>query len=208
MASETIEGAVARREPIRSRPPHGMSRPLPFQGNLPNRLELRRVAAALAATLLAGATGPAATPFPPARPAVPYVEVGDVGCYWTMHDRSEKWIRGGIGQGDEDPVIDFVDRAFYSWSDSEEHKIEISVGDPARRVPATGWAGNAGGQTPGSLGFYAGPELRKLIGGATSLQVWKDGKPVFNAALSGTPTTAQLDACVRPPSNPDETDEE
>ncbi|HEV2745978.1 MAG TPA: hypothetical protein VGW34_01600 [Allosphingosinicella sp.] len=172
------------------------------------RVEPRRVATALGAMLLAGAAGPAATAFPPARPVVPYVERGDVGCHWTMHDPSEKWIRGGIGQGDEDPVIDFVDSAFDSWSDSEDHRIEISVGDPARRVPAIGWAGNAGGQTPGSIGFYAGPELRKLIGGATSLQVWKDGKPVFNAALSGTPTTTQLDACVRPPSNPDETDEE
>jgi len=151
----------------------------------------------------------AAPPFPPARPLVPYVydtQVDD--CMWTMHDPSEQWIRGGIGRGDEDPVIDFVDQAFFDWSDSEEHGIEISTGDPGRRLPATAWASNAGGQTPGSIGFYMDAELRKLIGGATSLQVWKHGKPVFNTMLANTPSAAELDACVRPPSDPEHTDEE
>ncbi len=164
-----------------------------------------RLAGTLAGALLIAASAPAAESspgqpiFPAARSLVPYVETGDVGCSWTMHDPKEKWIRGGIGQGDEEPVFDLVDTAFGSWSDSEEHSIEVSAGDAARRVPATAWAGNAGGQTPGSIGFYMSPELRQLIGSATSVQIWKDGKPVFNAMLAGTPTAAELDACVRPP---------
>ena len=153
------------------------------------------LALALAAALLAPA-GDAA--FPPARSLVPFVEEGDVGCHWTMHDPREKWIRGGLGQGDDDPVINLVDAAFDLWSDSEEHMIEVSAGDPARRAPAKAWAGNAGGQTPGSVGFYLDAPLRQLIGGASSLQIWKDGKPVFNAGWprpraspSSTPPPAQ-----------------
>jgi hypothetical protein len=162
-----------------------------------------------ALVLALAAAAPYAGAFPPPRPLVPYVydtQVDD--CVWMMHDKSEKWIRGGIGRGDEDPVIDFVDFAFYDWSDSERHPIEISVGDPAHRLPASAWAGNAGGQSPGSVAFYMDAKLREMIGGATSLQVWKDGKPVFNTLLAGTPTAAQLDACVRPPSDPEHTDEE
>lgn len=155
------------------------------------------LALALAAALLAPA-GDAA--FPPARPVVPFVEIGDIGCHWTMHGAGEKWIRGGLGQGDDDPVITLVDNAFDRWSDSDEHLIEVSAGDPARRAPANAWAGNAGGQTPGTIGFYLDAALRQLIGGASSLQIWKDGTPVYNTALAAMPSAAELDACVRPPS--------
>ena len=163
---------------------------------------------ALAALLLAGPGGAAAPSFPPARPLVPYAVDGDVGCQWTMHDKSEHWIRGGIGRGEIDPQIDFVDRVFFDWSDSQEHQIEVSVGDPERRVSARALASNAGGQIPGSLQFVMTSELRKLIGGATSLQIWKDGRPVFNTRLANTPSTAELDECVRPPRDPDHDDEE
>ncbi len=178
--------------------------------DLTHRAERRALAPITAALLLGACNSEAAPPpsekvagevqapaFPRARPVVPYVRPAGTDCIWTMHDRSEKWIRGGIGRGDEDPVFDFVDRAFYGWSDSERHSIEISVGDRAKRLVASAWGSGAVGQ--GSIGFYVGPELRKLIGGATSLQVWKDGKPVFNTALANTPTTAELDACVQPP---------
>jgi hypothetical protein len=146
--------------------------------------------------------------FPPARPVVPYVKESEIDCDWMMHDPKEKWIRGGIGQGDDDPVINFVDYAFKSWSDSEYHAIEVSAGDPARRVPASAWASSAIDDHPGSIGFYMNAELRKLIGRATSVQIWKSGKPVYNAVLAGTPTTAELDACVRPPHDPNLDDEE
>lgn len=172
---------------------------------------VERAAITAALVILTAGSGlqAAAAPFPPARPLVPFVPEGDIGCYWTMHAKgTEKWIRGGIGMGDDDPMIDFVDRAFYDWSDSEDHLIEVSVGDPNRRLPAKAWAGNAGGQTPGSAAFYMNAEMRKLIGGATSLQIWKDGKPMFNTLLANTPSAAELDACVRPPSDPEHTDEE
>jgi len=150
----------------------------------------------------------AASPaFPAARSPVPYAEEGDVGCYWTMHDPKEKWIRGGIGRGDHEPVFDLVDNAFFSWSDSGRHAIEVSTGDPGRRLPASAWASNAGGAAPGGIGFYMNADMRKLIGGATSVQIWKDGKPVFNAVLAKTPTAAELDACVMPPKS-DDSDEE
>jgi len=159
----------------------------------------------LLAAVMAGGTEPAAPaavlpPFPAARSLVPYAVDGDVGCHWTMHDPKEKWIRGGIGQGDEEPVFELVDSAFYDWSDSGRHAIEISAGDPARRVPVEAWAGNAGGQSPGSIGFYMSADMRRLVGGATSVQVWKDGMAVYHAVLAETPSAAELEACVRPPS--------
>lgn len=159
------------------------------------------------APAMAGAAAPA-EPFPPSRSLVPFVKEADIDCDWMIHDPKEKWIRGGIGQGDDDPVIDFVDQAFDSWSDSEDHAIEISVGDPKRRVAAKAWASNAGGQTPGSIGFTMTRELRQLIGGASSLQVWKNGAPVFNTLLAGTPSAAELDNCVRPPPDPATDDSE
>ena len=145
---------------------------------------------------------------PAPRPAVPFVEVGDVGCHWTMHDKErEKWIRGGIGQGDEDPILDLVDSAFDSWSNSEEHAIEVSAGDSSRRLPATAWASPSDGETPGSIGFYMDADLRQMIGGATSLQIWKGGKAVYSGLLSATPSAAELDSCVRPPKSEDSDEE-
>ena len=160
------------------------------------------------AALLAGTTAAAATPFPEARPLVPFVVEGDVGCYWTMHDKSEKWIRGGIGRGDEDPMLDLVDHAFDGFGHAIDIPLEVSVGDPKRRLPAKGWASPGDKDMPGSMAFYLGPELRAMIGEATSVQLWSRGKPIFNAKLANTPGKAELDACVRPPTDPDETDEE
>jgi hypothetical protein len=159
------------------------------------------------AMLVAG--GAAAEPGPPpARLAVPFVKHGDVDCDWMMRDPRERWIRGSIGRGDEDPVIGLVDTAFDSWSDGEEHAIEVSAGDPAHRVPATAWAGNAGGQAPGSIGFYMNADLRKLIGGAKSLQIWNGGKPVLNLVFANTPSVEELDACVQPPGWDEHSDSE
>lgn len=159
------------------------------------------------ANVAAAAT--ASPSFPPARPLVPFVKDTDVDCDWNMHAKGkEKWIRGGIGKGDEDPMIQLVDRAFTGWSDSEQHRIEVSVGDPERRLAVNAWAGSGDAQMPGSASFYMDAEMRKLIGGATSLQIWKDGKAVFNSMLAGTPSVAELDACVRPPTDPAHTDEE
>lgn len=146
--------------------------------------------------------------FPPARALVPFVAEGDVGCTWTMRERKGEWTRGSIERGDEDPMMGLDDNVFKSWSDSEDHMIEVSVGDAERRLPARAWATYGGDEAPGSIGFYMDSELRKLIGGATSVQVWKGGKPVFNTLLANTPSSAELDDCVRPPTDPAETDEE
>ena len=161
----------------------------------------------LVAAMLASGAAPAALALPPARSLVPYAEEGDVGCHWTMHDPKEKYIRGGIGQGDDDPIFDLVDHAFDGWSGDGRHVIEVSAGDAARRLPATAWADSVVDETPGGIGFYMNAEMRKLIGGATSVQIWKDGKPVFNAALAKTPSAAELDACVRPPKTEDSDEE-
>ena len=173
-----------------------------------------RAALAAACALVIGGCGPghsqpaeqraapakvAAEPsFPPARPLVPFVK-SEAYCSWDMHAKGkEKWIRGGIGRGDENPMINFVDRAFDGWSDSERHAIEVSVGDPKRRLPASAWA-SKGSEAPGSAAFYMDAPMRRLIGGATSLQIWKGGKPVFNTRLANTPSAAELDACIQKP---------
>jgi hypothetical protein len=162
----------------------------------------------LLVAILAGGAVPATPAFPPARSLVPYVPGPGSHCYWEMHDRSEKWNRGGIVPGDEVPVVHFVDHAFDSWDEDRDQRVEISVGDPARRLPANAWAGRGDAERPGMMGFDLDANLRKLLGGATSVQIWKDGKPVYNAVLAQTPTTAQLDACVGAPRDPDLDDEE
>lgn len=156
----------------------------------------------------AAAGKPETLAFPPARTLVPFVPEGDVGCTWTMRERKGEWSRGSIERGDLDPMFGLDDNVFKSWSDSEHHMIEVSVGDPERRLPARAWATHAGDDAPGAIGFYMDAELRKLIGGATSLQVWKSGRPVFNTLLANTPSAAELDDCVRPPTDPADTDEE
>ncbi len=134
--------------------------------------------------------------FPAAFPLVPFVKT-EAHCSWNMHAKGkEKWVRGDIGLGDENPMISFLDHAFDTWSDSEDHKIEVSVGDPKRRLPASAWI-NRGNRS--SAAFYMDAPMRKLIGGATSLQIWKDGKPVFNTQLANTPSAAELDACTQKP---------
>ena len=162
----------------------------------------------LLAAILIGGAAATTPPFPPARSVVPYVSGPGSHCYWEMHDRSENWKRGGIVPGDQVPVVHFVDHAFDSWDENLDHQIEISVGDPARRLSASAWTGSGNAEMPGMIGFDLSAELRKLIGGATSLQVWKDGQPVYNAALAETPTAAELDACVGAPRDPDLDDEE
>ena len=150
------------------------------------------------ANVAAAAAAPAASAFPPARSLVPFVK-SETYCSWDMEDiPREKLIRGGIGRGDEDPMISFVDHAFDDWSESGRHSIQVSVGDPKRRLPASLWVSKAS-EPPGFAAFYMDAKLRQLIGGATSLQIWKDGKPVFNTQLANTPSTAELDACIQKP---------
>lgn len=144
------------------------------------------------------AAAPASPIFPSARPLVPFVK-SEAYCSWGMHAKGkEKWIRGDIGRGDENPMISFVDRVFDDWSDSDRHAIEVSVGDPNQRLAASAWS-TEGGEAPGSAAFYMDAKMRQLIGGATSLQIWKDGKPVFNTTLANTPSAAELDACIQKP---------
>ena len=139
--------------------------------------------------------------FPPARSTVPFEAVGDVGCHWTMHAQGERWIRGGIGQGDEDPILELVDPAFAGHGDAVDVPLEVSVGDASRRLPAKGWSSQPqDGGPPGSMAFYMDAPLRAMIGGATSVQIWFGGEPAYHATLAGTPSTAELNACVRPPS--------
>ena len=126
----------------------------------------------------AGATSPflgyqplaTTPPFPPARSVVPYVSGPGSHCYWEMHDRSEKWKRGGIVPGDQVPVVHFVDHAFDSWDENLDHQIEISVGDPARRLSARAWTGSGNAEMPGMIGFDLSAELRKLIGAETQVE--------------------------------------
>lgn len=142
----------------------------------------------------------APTVFPPARSTVPFAAWGDVGCHWTMHAKGEKWVRGDIGQGDEDPILSLVDHAFDGHGYAVDIPIEVSVGDPARRLPAKGWASPPGAEDmPGSMALYLDAPLRALIGGATSVQIWFGGRPVYHAVLANTPDKGTLDACVRAP---------
>ncbi|HEU5481712.1 MAG TPA: hypothetical protein VFU80_01290 [Sphingomicrobium sp.] len=143
----------------------------------------------------------------PARPAVPFQKHAEVDCDWMMKSPAEELIRGSIGQGDDDPILYLVDPVFDGWSDTEDHSVELSAGGSGGRAKARAYATHGGG-SPGSLGIYLNAEARQIVGGATAVQVWKDGKPVLNLAFANTPSAAELDACVRPPGWDEHSDSE
>ena len=130
---------------------------------------------------------------PPARPAVPFEKHAEFDCDWVMP--AEPLIRGSIRRGEQSPVLQIFDPVFNSWSDNDYPTVEISAGGPGGRVEALGyvihWA-----KEGSALGIFLDEEARGVVGGASQLQIWKEGRPVLNLALADTPSAAELAACV------------
>ena len=159
--------------------------------------------AALAA--LAGLTLAAAPPVPPVKPWVPHA---DIGCDWWLSGADGKSHVASIGQGDE-LMLSFSDAAFMAWSDLKRPRVELIFdSDPKRRVFVEGWATHGGaGSSNSSFGLYLDAAARRALGGATRLELRRDGKAVIDLRLAATPSQAELDACVPPPKGPNSDEE-
>ena len=123
------------------------------------------VPAYLALAAMLAATDAIAPGLPPARPAVPFEKHAEIDCDWVMKSPAEEWIRGSIGQGDDDPILYLVDPAFNGWSDTEDLRVALSAGASAELTDARAYAVTAG-EGPSSLGIYLDEDARRLVGGA------------------------------------------
>lgn len=158
-----------------------------------------RLALALA-TVALSAAAPA--------PVKPWVLDAEVGCNWWLSGPDGKSHVASIGQGDE-LMLSLSDAAFMAWSESERPRVELMFNhDSKRRVFVSGWATHGGaGSTSSSFGFYLDAAARRALGKATRFELRRDGKAVIDLPLAGTPSQAELDACVPPPKGPNSDEE-
>lgn len=154
---------------------------------------------------LLGGLALAAAPVPPVKP---WVVEGDVGCSWWLSGPDGKSHVASIGQGDE-LMLSLSHAAFMAWSELERPRVELIFDhDPKRRVVVEGWATHGGeGSTSSSFGLYLDAAARRALGGATRLELRRDGKAVIDLPLAATPGQAELDACVPPPKTEDSDEE-
>lgn len=157
---------------------------------MPPRLLALLLAAGIAAQASAAAPGAAAKAW----------KLQPNGCEWLITGEDGRSHVASISRGDE-LMLSLTDAAFLGWSESERPRVELVFdGDPERRVFAEGWATHAGeGSTSSSFGLYLDAQARRALGGATRMELRRDGKPVFDLPLAATPGQAELDACVPPP---------
>ena len=58
-----------------------------------------------------------------------------------------------------------------------------------------------------TLSAYLDADARRLVGGATSVQLWRGGKLLVDVPLENTPSAKQLNACVRRDGHDDKDEE-
>jgi hypothetical protein len=120
-------------------------------------------------------------------------------CDWWLSRDDGHSHRASISSGDSDVVLSLSDSAFLPWSDSDRPRVELMFDhDPKRRITVEGWTTH-GDNDSVEFGLYLGAEGRHSMGGATWLELRRDGKLVMEQPLAGTPSQAELDACVGPP---------
>jgi hypothetical protein len=134
----------------------------------------------------------------PAQAAKPWAK--EDACRWWLSDADGKSLRASIEQSSDGLVLTVSDDAFRTWSELETPKVELRFDrDPKRRATLEGWV-SLGGGTVGMFGLYLDATARKAMGEATTLELFRDGKLVVTLPLAATPTAAELEACVPPPS--------
>ncbi|HEU5481711.1 MAG TPA: hypothetical protein VFU80_01285 [Sphingomicrobium sp.] len=123
----------------------------------------------------------------PARPAA-FEKHAEFDCNWRAKGAS-------IGRGEQSPVLSIVDPKFESWSDNEDHAIELSAGGGSDRVEALSYVIHSA-EKGSTLAIFLDAAARSVVGGARQLQIWKGGKPVLDLAFANTPSAEDLAACV------------
>jgi hypothetical protein len=165
-----------------------------------------RVGGLLGAALLsvAAGTGTAAAMgaggASPSNPVKPWVPDAQVDCDWWLSDLDGKSLRASIGRGDDDPVLTINDRGFLKFTESDSPTVTLRAdGDPTKAIELTGWVSSDVGGTR-MFGVYLQAEARRIFGGATRVEILDASGTLADQMLEATPTQAELDACVRPPS--------
>lgn len=131
-------------------------------------------------------------------PAKPWVKEDE--CRWWLSGADGKILRASIEAGSDGVAMTISDPAFKTWSESERPKVELRFNkDDSRRATAEGWASLAGGAAS-MFGLYLDATAMKAMGGATMLELSRDGKTVVTLPLADTPSEAELVACIPKPS--------
>lgn len=123
----------------------------------------------------------------------------DNDCLWWLSGADGKSLRASIEQDADGVGLTIADPAFKTWSEVDRIKVELRFDhDAKRRVTTKGWVTRGEGYAMFGLNLSA-DALGKL-GGATTLELRRNGKVVVEQQLSATPTKAELLACVPVPS--------
>ena len=116
-------------------------------------------------------------------------------CDWVMRGSAKGEVRGSITRGEQSPVLHIVDPLFNGWSEVNDPVLALSAGGSGRRVEALGYVIHSR-EANSSLSIFLNEKVRRIVGGARQLQIWRDGRPVLNLALANTPSAKALAACV------------
>jgi hypothetical protein len=134
---------------------------------------------------------------PSARTAVSFEKDAELNCYWVMRDAAQPLaIRGSIRPGEQSPELQIFDPMFDGWSDLDYPTVELSVGKSDARVEALAYVMPSTPARGPFLAIFLDEGARRVVGSASRLQIWKDGKPVLDMALADTPSAEELAACV------------
>lgn len=122
-------------------------------------------------------------------------------CGWWLSGADGKSLRASISQGSDGLILTVADQAFRSWSEEDRPLVELRFDKQAgRRATVEGWV-SLGDDAASMFGLYLDGPARKAMDRATFLELSRDGKTVVTMPLAATPSQAELDACVPPPSS-------
>jgi hypothetical protein len=100
------------------------------------------------------------------------------------------------------------DAGFDAWPQSDHLPVQLMFDhDPKRTVTVDASVTHTAG-APTMLGFHLDADARRALGGATRLELLRDGKLIVDMPLAATPSQAKLDFCVPPPKTEDSDSED
>lgn len=105
------------------------------------------------------------------------------------------------------PVPTIADRAFVNFTEEERIPVILRFdGDSRREATASAWVNRVVGDGERMLGLYLSAEARRVMSGASRIEVVHSGKTLTELPLAATPSLTELDACVVPPGHQGDSD--
>ena len=150
--------------------------------------------------MLVAALALASPPAPP-MPVNSWILEDQVGCDWWISGPDGKQLHAsiGIGSGGDPPVLTVSDPVFLRFGEELRPRIVLRAnGQASRSVTLESWSSHVGTETA-MLGMFLTPRARRVLGGATRIQILSGGKVLIDMPMTATPGKAALDACVQPP---------